>query len=170
MLQGLAFWMAYKSEISTIELTEAEVVGEAVQILLARFSNYIVKKEVEYSSLDTSLSKQYADLGIYSREDRTCKCIIEFKLGDNTNGGYKKDIQKISAIKKVRPDIICLVVIASRKSCSAQVPKMLVNRQGKSKRGIITISNESIRVRRVCNAMRSPTAKKMKKVVCLEIL
>ena len=81
MLQGLAFWMAYKSEISTIELTEAEVVGEAVQILLARFSNYIVKKEVEYSSLDTSLSKQYADLGIYSREDRSCKCIIEFKLG-----------------------------------------------------------------------------------------
>lgn len=170
MLQGLAFWMAYKSEISTIDLTEAEVVGEAAQILSTRFSNYTIKREVEYSSLGPSLPKQYADLGIYSREGNTYKCIIEFKLGDNTSGGYKRDIQKISVIKRARPDIICLIVIANRKYCSTKVPKELVTKQGKARRGIITFSEVSIRVRRVCNAMRSISAKKMKKVVCLEIL
>lgn len=170
MVQGLAFWIAYKGEISTIDLTEADIVSEAAHILSTRFSNYYIKREVEYSLLDTSLPKQYADLGIYSREDKGCKCVIEFKLGDNTNGGYKRDIQKISDIKKARPDIDCLVVIAYRTSCTAKVPKELVTNQGRAKRGTIIYSKVSVKVRRVCNAMRSIAANKMKKVVCLEIL
>lgn len=170
MLQGLAFWMAYKSEISSIDVIEADVVSEAAHILSTRFSNYCVKREVEYSSLGNSLTKQYADLGIFSREDKTCKCIIEFKLGDNTNGGYHRDIQKISAIKRARPDIICLVVIAYRTFCTAKVPIAVVTETGKAKGGTLTFSDIPIKVRRVCNAMRSANANKMKKVVCLEIL
>lgn len=171
MLKGLAYWMAYKNEISTIDLIEADIVSEATHILSTQLSQFYVRREVDYSSINTSLSKQYADLGIFSREDNKCKCVIEFKLGDNTNGGYKSDIQKIFALKRLENDIICLVVIAYRKSCSSKVPQLFLSKDGKAKRGIISIcSNAQIKVRRVCNALSSKNVTKMKKIICLEVI
>lgn len=170
MLQGIAYWMAYKKESSNIDLVEADIVSEAALILSARFSNYYVKKEVCYSVLGDPSSKQHADLGIFSRSNSKCICIIEFKRGDNS-GGYIADIKKVNRIKKLNKDIICLVIIAYRKNCSIKVPTQYVYKNGKAKRGIIkTIPNAQVKVRRVCNALESNTCTKMKKVICLEVI
>lgn len=170
-LQGLAYWMAYKSEVNSINLKEAEIVGKAIEILSTQLPNYKLKSEVDYNSLNTSLSKQYADLCIFSRDGKKCQCVIEFKLGDNTNGGYKTDVHKLDKLKKLEPDIICLEIIAYRKSCALTVPKLFSNNCGKANRRVIRISqNIQIRVRRICNALSSNNARKMKKVVCLEII
>ena len=171
MLKGLVYWMAYKNEISNIDLIEADIVSEAAHILSTQLSQFYVQREVDYSSINKALPKQYADLSIISRSEHKCQCIIEFKLGDNTNGGYKSDIQKISSLKRIESTIICMVVIAYRKSCSSKVPKLFLSKDGKAKRGAISICpNTRIKVRRVCNALSSKNVKKMKKVICLEVI
>ena len=125
-MQGLAYWIAYKKELIGLDLIEADVVGEAEHLLLTRLSNYYIRREVDYSTLNSSLRKQYADIGIFSRKDDKCICIIEFKLGNNANGGYKHDVQKIKKVKESEPNITCLVVIAYENSCTLNVPKELV--------------------------------------------
>lgn len=171
MLKGLAYWMAYKNEISAIDLIEADIVSEAAHILSTQLSQYYVHREVDYSSINKSLPKQYADLGIFSRSEHKCICVIEFKLGDNTNGGYKSDIQKISSLKRLENNIICMVVVAYRRSCSIKVPQAFLYKDGKARRGTISIcSNTQIKVRRVCNALSSKNVTKMKKVICLEVI
>ncbi len=172
MLQGLAFWMAYKSECLTIGLVEADIVSEAAQIFSSRATNYYVRREVDYSTLDDSFSKSqyYADLGIYAREDNSCVGVIEFKLGDNSNGGYKADIKKENLLKRKKVGLTCLVVVAYRKLCSSNIPKALVS-NGSAKRGIIEIIPKTqIKVRRICNAQASGKVMKMKRVVCIEII
>jgi hypothetical protein len=169
MLQGVVYWMAYKNEVITFDLIEADIVNEAATILSARLSDYYVKREVNYSKIDSSLKKQFADLGIFSRKDNSCKCIIEFKLGDN--GGYRDDVKKVNELKKKHNDIICLVVIAFRKNCSDKVLEQYVTDEGNAKRGVIkSIPGTQVRVRRVCKAPASKDVRKMKKMVCLEVL
>ncbi len=170
-LQGLAYWMAYKHEKNIINLKEADIVSTAAELLNVRLSNYYIKSEVDYSSLNDSLPKQQADLALFSRNENKCNCIIEFKLGSNTNGGYKQDVQKLEKVKKLVPDINCLVIIAYSKSCTLKVPKILVTPEGKAKRGIIkNVKGANIKVRRVCNALASKSSNKMKKVICLEVI
>lgn len=170
-LQGLAYWIAYKKELISIDLIEADIVSEAAHLLLSRLSNYYIKKEVDYTTLNSALRKQYADLGIFSREDNKCVCIIEFKRENNTNGGYKKDVQKLKRVKELEPNIICLAVVTYEKSCRLKDPNKLVTPNGKAKRGIIKDSGDAqVKVRRVCNALASKSANKMKKVVCLEVV
>jgi len=170
-LQGLAYWMAYKYEKNIIHLKEPDIVSITADLLNARLSNCYIKSEVDYSSLNNALPKQYADLAIFSRNDNKCNCLIEFKLSSNTNGGYKKDVQKLKKVKKLIPDINCLVIIAYSKSCTLKVPKLLVTTEGKAKRGIIKdVKGVNVKVRRVCNALASKSANKMKKVICLEVI
>lgn len=170
-LQGLAYWMAYKYEKNVINLKEADIVSTAAELLNARLSNYCIKSEFHYSTLNDSLSNQQADLAIFSRKENECECLIEFKLGSNTNGGYKQDVQKLEKVKKLVPDINCLVIIAYSKSCTLKVPKRLVTTEGKAKRGIIkNVKGVDVKVRRVCNALASKSANKMKKVICLEVI
>ena len=161
--------MAYKNEVITFDLIEADIVNEAASILSARLSNHYIKREVDYSKIEPSLQRQYADLGLFSREDNSCKCIIEFKLGNN--GYYNADIKKVNELKKKRNDITCLVVIAFRKSCSSKVPERYVTEEGTARRGVLTsIPGTRVKVRRVCKAPASKDVRKMKKVICLEVL
>ena len=169
MLQGIAYWMAYKEEVITFDLIEADIVNEAASILSARLSNYYVKREVNYSIIDSSLKKQFADLGIFSRMDNSCKCIIEFKLGDNV--GYRYDVQKVHELKRKQNDITCLVVMAFRKNCTNKVPEQYVTEEGTARKGVIkSIPGTRVKVRRVCKAPASKDVSKMKKMVCLEVL
>ena len=171
MLQGVAYWIAYKKELSNLNLIEADIVSEAAHFLSARLFDYYGKREVDYSSLNCKLSKQYADLGIFSHKDNKCTCIIEFKLGDNTSGGYKQDLQKVKKFKSLEKDITCLVVIAYRNSCSIKRPHEFVTPNGKAKRGIIKDkTGVPVKVHRVCNALASKSVNKMKKVVCIEVI
>ena len=170
MFQGLAYWLAYKSETVKYQITEAEAVGEAFAILNNRLpAGYKVKKEFPYGNISKSFGHLRADLAIVNSQNE-CECLIEFKLADSTNCGYKADVNKISKVRKNYPDIDCYVVIVYRSSCQLAVPRNLVDENGKSIKKTILINSSKVRVRRVCNAIGSKTADKMKKVVWLEVL
>lgn len=167
-LQGLAYWLAYKSETLKCLITEAEVVGEIVNILQGRLpTEYKIVREYPYSNIRTNVfGRQRADLAIIN-SNGGCECLIEIKLADSTNERYKGDIDKLSNIKKNYPDIDCNVFIIYRKSCSINVPQGLV-KNGKAMRKVDGMPN--IKVRRVCNAISSKSAKKMKKAIWLEVV
>ena len=172
MLQGLAHWMAYRSEMSNIQLIEADAILVASDILRAQLSNdYIVEREVTKKSLPIIKERQRIDLGIKSRQDNTYKCLIEFKLADATNRGYTQDVEKLSTIKRINNDIDCLVVILYRKSYVFSKPKEFVNKEGTAKRGGIKIGNQNVvKVRHVSSSYASKKAQKSKKAICLEVL
>lgn len=175
MLKGLAYWLAYKAETSVSFPSEAETVAEASQILISHLqSGFKIKLGTPYDSIYCSCGKKYADLTIWN-SGGTCECIIEFKLADATNGGYKADVKKMHCIKSNCTNIDCYVVILYRKSCSQNIPKQLVNKDGQACRKKISIpvntkTSQIIKTRRVCNAIGSKNAKKMKKVVCIELV
>lgn len=168
MLQGLAYWLAYKGETYKCTIVEADAITEAVQILSSQLpSGYKVVKEFSYGNISKSYGGKRADLAILNA-DKECECLVEFKLADAKNGGYVSDVKKMSIVKKGNLNIDCYVIILYRKSCKIDVPKKLVDDKGKAKRKVNNMPN--LTVRRVCNAIRSQTAKNMKKVICLEVL
>ena len=171
MLQGLAYWLAYKRETVKYLITEHEAVGEAIQILESQLaSGYKIVKEFPYCKVCSKYSvHQHADVAIINPQGE-CDCIIEFKIAGSTNGGYKADIKKMANVKKDCPDIDCYVVILYSQSCNIDVPKNLVDGNGKAIKKPIPMNSTKIRVRRVCNAVCSKNAKKMKKTICIELL
>ena len=170
MLQGLAYWLAYKNTIYKCAIIEADAVMEACQILQGQLPHgYKVEREFSYSNVSSTYVNKRADLAILDDQNQ-CLAIIEFKLADSTNGGYTKDVGKLSVIKSLYRNIDCYVVILYRKSCNIDVPGKLVRKDGKATRKDIRIGGDTIRVRRVFNAISSKTAKKMKRVIWLEVL
>lgn len=171
MLQGLAYWLAYKRETVKYLITEHEAVGEAIQILDSHnTSGYKVIKEFPYSKVCSKYSvHQHADVAIINPQGE-CECLIEFKIAGSTNGGYKSDIKKMANVKKECPDIDCYVVILYSQSCSVGAPQKLVDNEGKAIKKPIPMGSNKIRVRRVCNAVCSKNATKMKKTICIELL
>lgn len=172
MVQGLAHWMAYRDEISNIQIIEADAVFVAADILRANLiCDFVVEREISKKSL-AIVGRQRIDVGIKSRITNSYECLIEFKLADATNAGYTADVEKLSDIKKKAPNIDCLVVILYRKLCSCEEPKELVNSEGLAQRGVIKIgkNNNPVKVRRVCNSFTSSKPPKSKKVICLEVL
>ena len=171
MLQGLAYWLAYKGETYKCEIFEADAVTEAIQILLFQLpSGYKVVREFPYVSISKSFGGKRADLAILNANNE-CECLIEFKLADATNERYEGDVIKMGGVKACNPNLDCYVIILYRKSCKIDVPKKLVDNNGKAMKKEITVnSSQRIRVRRVCNAIRSQTATNMKKVICIEVL
>lgn len=173
MVQGLAHWMAYREEMSNIQLIEADAVLIASDILRANLPHdYIVEREVTKKSLSVIKGLQRIDLGIKTRQDNTFKCLIEFKLADATNGGHIKDVEKLSTIKQGNNSIDCLVVILYRKSCVFSEPKEFVGKDGTAKRGKIKIGikNIDVKVRHICSSYASSQAPRSKKTICLEVL
>lgn len=172
MLQGLAHWMAYRYEMSNNQLIEADAVFVATDILRTILPNdYIVEREVSKKSLPI-VNDYRIDLGIRSRVDGSFKCLIEFKLADATNKGYKRDAEKLSGIKKLNNSIDCLVVILYRKPCLYSEPKELVNKRGVASKKIVELGNNKvyIKVRCVCNSFSSSTNQKSIKTICIELI
>lgn len=173
MVQGLAYWVAYKWETSAVKFVEAEAVGEAANILFNRIPFPVkIKREVDYRIICPSIKKsQRADLGLFYNNQ--CKCLLEFKLSENTNGGYEADIEKLMQVKALNSDIDCFVVLIYRHSCSLTEPYFLCNGRA-SKSDIVNTTKKGlkykIRVRKVGNAISSLSKDTMKKVVCIEIL
>lgn len=170
LVQGMAYWIAYSCEINTVKFTEAEAVGEIIKILQSKITFPAkICREVEYKSVCPSVkSNQRADIGIYF-EDK-CQCLIEVKLSENTNGGYKSDIKKLTQIKQDDDTIDCFVILLYRNFCGIDDPKSFVSVDGKALKRTIVDDGCKIRVRRVSNAISSMKSKKMKKVVCFEVL
>lgn len=166
----MAFWIAYSWEKNVVKFTEAEAVGEIANALHHNLPSFAqIKREVDFRTIAPLIKKiQRADLGIFI--DDKCQCLIEVKLSENTNGGFKKDIKKLSQIKRTNADIDCYVILLYRNSCNIDEPKFFVSPEGKALKKTIDIDGDRIRVRRVSNALCSPTAKRMKKVVCFEVL
>lgn len=172
MVQGLAHWMAFRHEMSNIPIIEADAVLVATDILRAVLpGHYVVDREITHKMLSCISGNKRVDVGIFSKEDKQYKCLIEFKLNDATNGGYKEDVNKLYAIKKTNNDIDCLVVILYRKSCDFNSPKEFLSSNGHATKRSIMLSNGQIQVvvRRVCNSFPSTTAIKSKKSICLEV-
>ena len=169
MLQGLAHWMAYRNEMSNIKVIESDVVLVATDLLRVLLpKDYIVEREVGRKSLDILKGKQRIDLGIL--HNNSFQCLVEFKLADATNGGYKKDVQKMKQIKQIDNNIDCLVIILYRKSCDYLSPTEFVGDKGQATRKIIKIAETPVKVRRICNSFTSRNNTKSKKTICLEIL
>lgn len=175
MVQGLAYWMAYRSELSSIKILEADAVFIATEILSSWLSNDLsIEREITQSSSSLSIGRQRIDLGIKDKNDGKYLCLIEFKLADATNGGYKNDVKKLSTIKQNNSNIDCLVVILYRNLCEFNKPQELVGQDGKANRKtkVITVGNQQIqiRVRRICNSFSSTTNPKSRKAICIEVL
>ena len=174
MVQGLAHWMAYRNEMSNIQLIEADAVFVATDILRARLpSDYIVEREVTRKSLSYIKGKNRIDMGIKCKSDGMYKYLIEFKLADATNKGYEDDVEKLDEIKQQDNSIICLVVILYRTPCACQEPKIFIkDASGIAKRGKIPVGKKGIKVkvRRVCNSFFFGNKPKSMKTICLEVL
>lgn len=171
MLQGLVYWMAYRREMSSIDIIEADAVSTAIDILRSNLpSDYVVEREITKTSLPIVGSKKI-DLSIRNK-DNSYWCLIEFKLADATNAGYIGDIEKLYQIKNQNSNIDCLSVILYRKYCRFDNPSSFVNSKGKAKRTTIKVgkNNIPVKVRRVCNAFASATCDKSRKAICLELL
>lgn len=170
LVRRMAFWIAYSCETNVVKFTEAEAVGEIADALYRKLPAPVqIKREIDFRIINPLETRnQRADLGIFI--DDKCQCLIEVKLSENTNGGFKKDIKKLSQIKRSNPEIDCYVILLYRNSCDIDEPKSFVSAEGKALKKTIDINGDKIRVRRVTNALCSPTAKKMKKVVCFEVL
>ena len=171
MLQGLAYWMAYRREMSSINIIEADAVSTAIDILRSNLpSDYVVEREITKTSLPIVGSKKI-DLGIRNK-DNSYWCLIEFKLADATNAGYIGDIEKLYQIKNQNSNIDCLSVILYRKHCRFDNPSSFVNDKGKARKTIIKVGQKNIpvKVKRVCNAFASATCDKSRKTICLEVL
>ena len=170
MLQGLVYWLAYRNVVCRNKVLEHVAVDEAFKILQAYLpSGYKVNPEYGYNNLDASFGKIRADLAIANNQGQ-CECLVEFKLSDNTNGGYKKDVDKLFPLKQKYPDVDCFVVVLYRKSCRLNEPKELVLSNGKARRKKWKLNDAKVVVRRVYTALRSPYAKRMKRVICIELI
>ncbi len=176
MVQGLAYWMAYRGEISNIKIIEADAVLTATDMLRALLPNDLsVEREITRTSSSLSIGRQRIDLGIKDKSSDQYLCLVEFKLADATNGGYKKDVKKLSIIKQSYPDIDCIIVNLYRNRCEFNKPQELVGSDGKANRKTkaIKIGDKQIpiRVRRVCNSFPSTSKKtKSRKTICIEVL
>lgn len=52
MLQGLVYWMAYRREMSSIDIIEADAVSTAIDILRSNLPrDYVVEREITKTSL-----------------------------------------------------------------------------------------------------------------------
>lgn len=170
MLQGLAYWLSYRDVVSKNKVVELVAVDEATQIFqLYMPSGYKVKNEYGYNNIDASFGNQRADLAVVNDQNK-CECLIEFKLSENTAGGYKKDVDKLRPVKEKYPDIDCYVVILYRKSCRLGEPKELVLPNGKARRKRWALNKAMITVRRVYTSLRSQVATRMKRVICVELV
>lgn len=173
MVQGLAHWMAYRNEMSNIQLIEADAVFVATDLLRARLPNdYIVEREVTKGSLSYIKGKNRIDMGIKCKSEDSFKYLIEFKLADATNKGYEDDVEKLYEIKQMDNNIVCLVVILYRVPCECKEPPKFVNDGGTAKLGKIPVGKKGIKVkvRRVCNSFLSGNKPKSMKTICLEVL
>ena len=171
MTQGLAHWMAYRNEMSNIQLIEADAVFVATDILRANLpDDYKVEREVTKKSLPIVKSHRI-DIGIKSNKDDSYKCLIEFKLADATNKGYEGDVEKLSKIKQHDEDIDCLVVILYRKPCLYSEPKEFMAKSGIASRKMIEVGNNKalVNVRCICNSFTSTTNSRSIKTVCIEL-
>lgn len=173
MVQGLAHWMAYRNEMSNIQLIEADAIFVATDLLRAHLSKeFIVERETTKKSLPI-VQDQRIDLSIKSKSDGLYTCLIEFKLADATNEGYLGDVDKLSKIKENHQNatkIDGLVVILYRKPCAFTEPDCFVNEKGNArKKQKIEVGEGSVKVRHVCTSFVSSTAPKSHKVICLEV-
>ena len=177
MLQGLAYWLAYKREIQEYHVIESDAVAEAYHILSVKLQNgFKVRREVPYRNICNCISdsQQRADIAIMDANKQYI-CVIEFKLQGSANGGYIQDIKKLSSIKSSCSEIDCYSIILFRDSCELSDPQDLITENGYAKRKIDPVIvnstlSQNIVVRRICKAIGSNNASIMKKVICVELV
>lgn len=176
MVQGLAHWMAYRNEMSSIQLIEADAVFVACDLMRAHLSNnnYTIEREITKKSFPIIRDGKRIDVGVKRKNDNKYICLIEFKLADATNKGYEGDVEKLSQLKHTNCDgenIDRLVVILYRNPCVFSEPQDFLDNKGNAKRKVIMVDEKfPVKVRHVCTSFVSSTAQRSHKVVCLELV
>ena len=176
MVQGLAHWMAYRAEMSSIQLIEADAVFVACDLVRAHLSNddYCIEREITKKSFPIIKDGKRIDVGVRRKSDNKYICLIEFKLADATNKGYEGDVEKLSQLKHSNSDceaIDCLVVILYRNPCVFTEPQVFLDNKGHAKsKGAMVDEKFPVKVKHVCTSFVSSTAPKSHKVICLELI
>ena len=165
MLQGLSYWLGFRTECYAGHLVmEAVAVEIAVQILNAHIdhSMYKVKMEYGYDKVLKNNSKERMDVAVLDKSDN-CVCAIEFKTSTDSNKGVTGDIAKLQALPST---IYRLVVLISQKETN--ITKQFVDDEGKALRSIPNIPN--VKVIRATKAMETASnSRNSFKAICIEI-
>lgn len=176
MAQGLAHWMAYRNEMSSIQLIEADAVLVACDLLRTHLSSsdYTIEREITKKSLPIIKDGKRIDLGVKRKSNNNYICLIEFKLADATNKGYIGDVEKLKQLEQTDVDgenIDRLVVILYRNPCIFTEPRVFLDSKGNAKKRVIFVDKKyKVNVRHVCTSFASSTAQKSQKVICLEVV
>ena len=165
MLQGLSYWLGFRTECYSGHLVmEAVAVEVAVQILNAHIdhSMYKVKMEYGYGKVLKNNSNGRLDLAILDKSGN-CVCGIEFKTSTDSNNGVAGDIAKLKTLPQT---MYRLVVLISQKETS--MTRQFVDKEGKARRSIPFMPN--VKVIRVTKAMESAgNSKYSPKAICIEV-
>jgi hypothetical protein len=148
-LQGLAYWIGYKRQLYRHhDLPEAAIVSEFVTLILAhRKETEKVFCEKSYESLGVSRDQTRADIVVMEGDKPTA--VIEVK---RYGGNISKDLERLSVVKRVHPDVDCFLLVASQE----KLPSKFVDRTtGLGKRGNVSDTVAEARVIRVCKAAHS---------------
>lgn len=155
LLQGLAFWVGYKSELYHYPLTEGAIVGEAAAILNGRLDReYKLKCELMYKDLDrmsgdlygSLFNQQRADLVI--ENDNLIDTVIEVKRSKASNVKIKDDFKRLAKYHSSNPIARCFMLLVSQR----HRPKNYINDNGNAFRKEIKGDGYRAKVRRSCKA------------------
>jgi len=156
LLQGLAFWVGYKSELYHYPLTEGAIVGEAAALLNGQLDReYKLMCERMYKRMNCYLlGNGRADL-VIEKEDQI-DSVIEVKRGKESDERIRKDFRRLATYHTSNPKVRCYLLLASQR----KRPKEFVTLRGNACTKEIQESNYIASVRRVCKA--SPSFKMAK--------
>lgn len=152
VLQGISFWMGYKTQLFyNYPLTEGAIVGEVISLINGNLTDgFSLNCEVMYKKLNTQIdSQERADLVIYFKDK--LHTIIEVKRAKASNQKISDDLLRLARCHKVNPSVRCFLVIVSQKFR----PSSYVNDTGKAVTKEINGDGFVAKVRRATKAAAS---------------
>lgn len=164
LLQGLAFWLGYKSQLFRFyPLTEGAIVGEAASLIQANIDSPLrLECEVMYKNLKVKgAGNTRADFVIYN--GNKIDSIIEVKRSKSSKTKIDEDFKRLAIYLQQRFTARCFVLLTSQNSR----PKKITDKNGKAIRSTISGDSYVAKVRRVCKAASSFNGKEKAHYTCL---
>ncbi len=155
-LQGIAYWMGYKSQYDReFDLPEAAIVAELHTLISMRLKDQKIECEIDYNSLHDSKAvndTRYADMVIYDKENKRPLYAIEVKRYKTGYDAIKKDIEKLRSLQHASGILgKYLIVTVPQKG----FPTKLITDQGVAPAKLHESFGKNVYVRRVCKASNS---------------
>lgn len=164
LLQGLAFWIGYKTQLyRDYPLTEGAIVGEAVSLLKGCLKDdYKLECEIMYKKLKVDISSQErADLII--KKNEVVDTVIEVKRANAQQRKITEDFERLARFQKNNIHCRCFVLLVSQK----YRPKKYINENGNAITKLIKTKDYIAKARRACKAATSFKEKSSAHYSCL---